>query len=351
MILLSLAQSASQFQTRLFQTAVDPFTDHIVCRVTKISPARVARGLQSTNTPVSSLGPLERVCPDCIVYIDQSKSTGNVFTNSKIKIAFNLLHGSWSEFRIVLAVLIAKFAEVFLFLPDHFKVMTSSLKWKAWDKILQVKQLSHESSVWPYFCRLLASFEHCGGGLLGVNCIISDAEQVKENFACPPNSSSFGLLIKQIWGGRVKLVKRGSHKQQRVNYYENLQRKSPCNTSLVDLRSQIQQISPLKNGWHLLLDQGEDLSLICHESWSFQNQRVITEVKVRSKNGLNSISLHSHGCQTDITDLFKLDYLKNQHSSIELILSIVNSSPLCRGITVTEVLHTTLPTKVAITFD
>ena len=143
-ILLSLAQLASQFQTRLFQTAVDPFTDHIVCQVTKISLARVARGLQLTNTPVSSLGPLERVCPDCIVYIDQSKSTGNVFTNSKIKIAFNLLHGSWSEFRIVLAVLIAK---VFLFLPDHFKVMTSSLKWKAWDKILQVKQLSHESSV------------------------------------------------------------------------------------------------------------------------------------------------------------------------------------------------------------
>ena len=91
---LSLAQSASQFQTRLFQSAVDPFTDHIVCRVTKISPARVARGLQSTNKPVSSLGPLERVCPDCIVYIDQSKSTGNVFTNSKIKIAFKLLHGS-----------------------------------------------------------------------------------------------------------------------------------------------------------------------------------------------------------------------------------------------------------------
>ena len=86
-------------------------------------------------------------------------------------------------------------------------------------------------------------------------------------------------------------------------------------------------------------------------SLGLRKQRVITEVKVRSKNGFNSISLQSHGCQTDITYLFKLDFLKNQHGSIELILSIVNSSPLCRGITVTEVLHTTLPTKVAITFD
>ena len=76
----------------LVQTAVDPFTNHIVCWVTKISPARVASGLQSTNKPVSSLGPLERVCPDRIVYIDQLKSTGNVFTNSKIKIVFTLLH-------------------------------------------------------------------------------------------------------------------------------------------------------------------------------------------------------------------------------------------------------------------
>ena len=80
-MLSSLARSASRFQNRLVQTAVDPFTDRIVCRVTKISPARVASALQSTNKPVSYLGPLERFCPDRIVYIDQSKSTGNVFTN------------------------------------------------------------------------------------------------------------------------------------------------------------------------------------------------------------------------------------------------------------------------------
>ena len=41
-MLSSLARSASRFQNRLVQTAVDPFTDRIVCRVTKISPARVA---------------------------------------------------------------------------------------------------------------------------------------------------------------------------------------------------------------------------------------------------------------------------------------------------------------------
>ena len=41
-MLLSLARSASQFRIGFVQTAVDPFADRIVCRVTKISPARVA---------------------------------------------------------------------------------------------------------------------------------------------------------------------------------------------------------------------------------------------------------------------------------------------------------------------
>ena len=36
--LLSLARSASEFRTRLFQTAVDSFTDRIVCRVTRNKP-------------------------------------------------------------------------------------------------------------------------------------------------------------------------------------------------------------------------------------------------------------------------------------------------------------------------
>ena len=84
-MLSSLAWSASEFLTRLIQTAMDPFTDCIVCRVTKISLGRIANGLQSTNKPVSSPGPFERFCQDHKVYIDQSKSTGNVFTNSNIK--------------------------------------------------------------------------------------------------------------------------------------------------------------------------------------------------------------------------------------------------------------------------
>ena len=59
-MLSSLAWSASKLLIRLVQTAVDPFTNRIVYQVTKISPARVANDLLSTNKPISSPSPLER---------------------------------------------------------------------------------------------------------------------------------------------------------------------------------------------------------------------------------------------------------------------------------------------------
>ena len=45
-----------ELRCRLVQTAVDRFIDRIVCRVTKISPGRVASGLQSTNRFVLTTG-------------------------------------------------------------------------------------------------------------------------------------------------------------------------------------------------------------------------------------------------------------------------------------------------------
>ena len=70
-MLLSLARSASEFRTSVGFSKLPwyPFTDRILYRVTKISPARVANFLQSTNKSVTSPGPLERFCQDRIVYM------------------------------------------------------------------------------------------------------------------------------------------------------------------------------------------------------------------------------------------------------------------------------------------
>ena len=82
-ILLSLARSASEFRTTVGSSKLPwyPFTDRILYRVTKISPARVASFLQSTNKSVTSPGPLERFCQDRIVYMSLATLAGLILVS------------------------------------------------------------------------------------------------------------------------------------------------------------------------------------------------------------------------------------------------------------------------------
>ena len=82
-ILLSLARSASEFRTTVGSSKLPwyPFTDRILYRVTKISPARVASFLQSTNKSVTSSGPLERFCQDRIVYMSLATLAGLILVS------------------------------------------------------------------------------------------------------------------------------------------------------------------------------------------------------------------------------------------------------------------------------
>lgn len=176
------------------------------------------------------------------------------------------------------------------------------------------------------------------GKLLAVREILADGEKLKENVPCQANSSLFGLFIKQIWGEKVKLVKRGSSKQGRQNFYLGLARKSP---TTIDENQPISE-SQLKTGWHLLNDQGGHLSFARYEPWSFRKQRVVTKVRMA-----DYISLTSHGCQIDLTTFFKLECLEKLPTSkqIENILTFIDTSNLCRGVPIKEgeVLNTMIP--------
>ena len=120
------------------------------------------------------------------------------------------------------------------------------------------------------FCRLLSNFEHCEGKLVAVGDIVAEEERIKENFSRPASSSWLGRLIKEIWGERVRVVKRGSQKG-RQKYYLGLTRKS--STSSHHSIDGNQRISQLKTGWHLVSEHAEQLSFARYEPWSFNNQR------------------------------------------------------------------------------
>ena len=202
------------------------------------------------------------------------------------------------------------------------------------------------------FCRLLSNFEHCEGKLVAVQEVLAEGEKIKEKVDCLANSCFFGHLIKQIWGDKVKIVKRGPRKQ-RQNYYLGLTRKSP--TSLNDSIDENQQFSQLKTRWHLVSDEGGHFTFARYESWSFCNQRVVTEVRFVKEVESYSILLTSRGCQIDLTTVSQLDCLEQApiRKRIESILTIIDTSTLCRGVPITdgEDLHTTIPFKSGVYSD
>ena len=182
--------------------------------------------------------------------------------------------------------------------------------------------------------------------------ILAEGERIKENFSRPASSSWLGRLIKEIWGERVMVVKRGSRKG-RQKYYLGLTRKS--STSSHNSIAENQRISHLKSGWHLVSEQAEDFSFARYEPWSFSNQRVVTEVKFAKEVEAYSIILTSHGCQVDLTTFFQLECLEQSPNwnRIESVLTSIDNSTLCFGVPIEdgEVLHTMLPHESGIYSD
>ena len=191
--------------------------------------------------------------------------------------------------------------------------------------------------------RLLSNFEHCEGSLTAVRQILSDTQNEKENIHGSVSSSTIGQLIKQLWGDKVRLVKRGS-KNQRQNFYLNLKKKSVD----VVVKSASCTSSTFQNGcWQLVEDQGTKTSFHRFFPWLFKNQRGSVELRVE-EDGENSSRYHiaSRGCDIDITDMIDKDLEKfSLLERVENIFQILDTSTVCKGVQVKdgEVLNSVIP--------
>lgn len=184
-----------------------------------------------------------------------------------------------------------------------------------------------------------SNYENCDGGLTAVKDIIRDAEVVKKNAYGPANSSFFGQLVRQLWGKKVKMVKRGS-RDQKQNFYLNLKKKVIPDGGVVESCMSGTSLSTVKKGWLLANDHETFLSFIRFESWSFRNETVSIQVKVEKDIGLNPCrySIVSHGCQMDLKDVIDVNFLEKHplRERLEMILTTVETSTLCRGVQIKD---------------
>lgn len=206
---------------------------------------------------------------------------------------------------------------------------------------------------------MLSNFEHCEGGITAVRDILSDAQKEKENIYGTASSASFGQIIKQLWGEKVRLVKRGP-RNQRQNFYLNLtRRKLTDNDAVGQCVEPTSSISPTleKSGWQLIDGQATSTSFIRFSSWSFKNQRGSMEIKIDKENEGKSWRYYiaSRGCIIDMKEMIDEDILKNRSlvERVEVIAKILEASTYCKGVPVNddEILDTVLPYESGIYKD
>lgn len=174
--------------------------------------------------------------------------------------------------------------------------------------------------------------------------ILSDAQNDKENVYGSVSSSTVGHLITQLWGDKVRLVKRGS-RNQRQNFYLNLKKKS---VNVPVTPSNCTTLTSQNKCWQLVEDQGTMTSFIRFFPWSFKNQRGSIELRIDKVHAENSSRYHiaSRGCVSDITDLIDEDLEKcSLMERVDKIFEILDTSTLCKGVQVKdgEVLDSVIP--------
>lgn len=134
--------------------------------------------------------------------------------------------------------------------------------------VVQLNLVSADLKYTPLY-RLLSNYEHREGELLSVREIVNNSQNDKENINGSITSCTIGQLIKQLWGDKVRLVKRGS-RNQRQNYYLNLGKKTNNNSASTSIKS----------GWQLVYNQETKSSFVRLSSWSFKNQTGTMELRI-----------------------------------------------------------------------
>ena len=148
-----------------------------------------------------------------------------------------------------------------------------------------------------FIIRVLFHYDFEADNLADANEILSHASVEKENFLCHLNSVTLGKIVNDIWGEKVKRVRRGPRTQRKA-FYQNLKIREIIASPPETFSHFMEKVNGLKfkDGWSTVCGNNK-LSFVRLESWSFRNQRGSTEVCIEQISSLPGLrySISSHG--------------------------------------------------------
>ena len=168
----------------------------------------------------------------------------------------------------------------------------------------------------------------------------------KDNFPDVPLSGDiFGKIVKEVWKGKVKRVRRGSRGNMISNYIHLKQKNDPDvvpNNNMYESLDRKFNSKPRKN-WSIIADGNERLSIVRLEKWEFDRQRVSTEISIeKGEKREIECKVKAHGCVVDLQKDLQIqvvDDLQNPclAEHVENVINFIDNSHFCEGLKLLEV--------------
>ena len=121
-----------------------------------------------------------------------------------------------------------------------------------------------------FIIRVLFHYDFEADNLADASEILSHASVEKENFLCHLNSVTLGKIVNDIWGEKVKRVRRGPRTQRKA-FYQNLKIREIIASPPETFSHFMEKVNGLKfkDGWSTVCGNNK-LSFVRLESWSFK---------------------------------------------------------------------------------
>lgn len=155
--------------------------------------------------------------------------------------------------------------------------------------------------------------------------ILEESTQVKENVSCdePLTCRSLSLAMKDLWDGRIKIVRRGERKNQQF-FYVNIRKKS--NQSQPAPNNEFSSLfsnNDFPTNWSFIADNQNRVNFIRLENWTYRQNRVKTELSVtKTAAGAIEYSISCRGQEVEINTLVQSNTLAEQ-SLKEKVITIM----------------------------
>ena len=124
-------------------------------------------------------------------------------------------------------------------------------------------------------------------------------------------ADTIGRLVKDIWGEKVRIIRRGA-RGNTERHYLHLAR-----------REDFSEKMEIPKNWSCVAESLNETCFVRMESYLFNKQRAVTEVIVQEVDGVNAFYIWANGTEQCLSSVLNLDLVRNLDGEIKHRIAMV----------------------------